>query len=121
MNEDNATNNARKKIDGIEWYVPHYTPALPQQALLSKQILIELPTELQYVERSVLMKQVNTQNFELGPQEGINIPKWIIVAFQQRDRQNSQKLNNDTCYRPPVTSTQFNIGKEEYLDSAILI
>ena len=45
------------------------------------------------------MKQVNTQHFlafELGTQEGINIPKWSFVGFQQRDRQSSQKLNNDT-------------------------
>ena len=37
-----------------------------------KQITDKLPTELRYVERSVFMKEVNTQNlwsFELGTQE----------------------------------------------------
>ena len=70
------------------------------------------------------MKEVNTQNlwnFELGTQEGINVPIWIIVGFQQQDRQNSQNLNNDTFYRPPVTSAQCIIGTEKYPDSAILL
>ena len=70
------------------------------------------------------MKEVNTQNlwtFELGRQEGLNVPIWIIVGFQQRDRQDSQNLNNDTFYRPPVTSAQCIIGTEKYPDSAILL
>ena len=57
--------------------MPPYTPSIPQQAILSKQILSRTPTELQYVERSVFMKEVNIQNlwsFELGTQEGINVP-----------------------------------------------
>ena len=56
----------------------------PTTAILSKQILIRVPTELQYVERSVFMTEKNTQsfwNFKLGTQEGVNVPKWIIVAF----------------------------------------
>ena len=72
-----------------------------------KQITDKILTELRYVERSVFMKEVNTQNlwsFELGTQEGVNVPIWIIVGFQQRERQDSQNLANDTFYRPPVTS-----------------
>ena len=69
------------------------------------------------------MKEVNTQNlwtFELGTQEGVNVPIWIFVAFQQNDRQNDQNLNNDTFYRPLVTSAQCIIGTEKYPDSGIL-
>ena len=50
-----------------------------------KQITDKIPTELRYVERSVFMKEVNTQNlwsFELGTQEVVNVPIWIIVGFQ---------------------------------------
>ena len=89
-----------------------------------KQITDKIPTELRYVERSVFMTEVNTQNlwiFELGTQEGINVPIWIIVGFQQSDRQHDQNLNNDTFYRPPVTNAQCIIGTEKYPDSAILI
>ena len=89
-----------------------------------KQITDKIPTELRYVGRSVFMNEVNTQNlwsFELGTQEGINVPIWIIVGFQQSDRQLDQNLNNDTFYRPPVTSAQCNIETEKYPDSAILI
>ena len=50
------------KINALEWYVPGYTASISNQAMLSKQILSKTPTELQYVERSVLMKEVSTQN-----------------------------------------------------------
>ena len=70
------------------------------------------------------MKEVNPQkfrNFELGTQEGVNVPIWIYVAFQQHDRQHGQNLNNDTFYRMPVSSAQCIIGTEKYPDSAILL
>ena len=88
------------------------------------QIVNKKPTELRYVERSVFMKEVNTQKlwaFVLGTQEGINVPIWIIVGFQQSDRQHDQNLNNDTFYKPPVISAQCIIGNEKYPDSAILL
>ena len=62
LNKGDATNLGKVKINGIEWYVPHYTSSMSQQALLSNQVVDKIPTELQYIERSVFMKQVNTQN-----------------------------------------------------------
>ena len=124
LNKGNAINNGKIKINAIEWYVPHYTPSMQQQGILSKQILNKSPTQIQYLERSVFMKEVNTQNFwtfELGTQEGINIPTWIFVAFQQNYRQHDQNLNNDTFIRLPVISAQVVIGTERYPDSAILL
>ena len=115
---------ARIKIDHIHWYVPHYTPSMSQQAIMSKQILNKTPTELRYVERSVFIKQVNNQNlwnFELGSQENMNVPIWIIIGFQQQDRQDSRNLNNDTFYRLPVVSAQCVIGVEKYPDAAIIL
>ena len=70
------------------------------------------------------MKEVITQNFwtfELGTQEGINIPIWTFVGFQQNDRQHDQNLNNDTFVRLPVISAQVVIGTERYPDSGILL
>ena len=119
-----ANAEARTKIDHIHWYVPHYTPSIQQQSNLSKQILSKTPTELRYVERSVFMKQVNIQNvwnFELGSQENMNIPIWIIIGFQQQDRQDSQNLNNDTFCRLPVVSAQCIVGTEKYPDTGILL
>ena len=124
LNRDNGINNAKIKINAVGWYVPQYTPSISNQAVLSKQILSKTPTELQYVERSIFMKEVNTQNFwtfELGTQEVINIPIRITVGFQQRDRQDSQNLNNDTFYRPPVTSAHCLLGTEKKPGSGILI
>ena len=124
LNKDNETNNAKIKNDAIEWYVPHYTPSMQQQSILSKQILNKARTEIEYPERSVFMKEVNTQNFwtfELGTQEGINIPTWIFVSFQQNDRKHDQNLNNDTFVRLPVISAQVVIGTERYPDSGILL
>ena len=124
LNKGDAINLGKVKINAIEWYVPHYTAFMSQQTLLSNQIVDEIPTDLQYIERSVFMKEVNTQNlsnFELGTQESINVPIWIIIGFQQQDRQNSQNENKDTFYRPSVISAQCIIGTEKYPDSSILL
>ena len=124
LNKANAINLGKIKINALEWYVPHYTPSMQQQSILSDQILNKKLTQIQYPERSVFMKEVNTQNFwtfELGTQEGINIPTWIFVAFQQNDRQHDQNLNNDTFVRLPVISAQVVIGTERYPDSGILL
>ena len=70
---DKATGiaDAENKIDLVFWYVPQYTPSLDQEKILMNQIVNKIPTELQYVERSVFMKEVNNQNlwnFEWGSQ-----------------------------------------------------
>ena len=122
LNKTNATAIGKIKINSIDWYVPHYTASLKEQGILMKQITDKIPTELRYVERSVFMKEVNTQNlwsFQLGTQESVNVPIWIIVGFQQSDRQHDQDLNNDTFHIPLVTSAQCIIGREKYPDSAI--
>ena len=114
--------DARLKIDHIHWYAPHYTPSMSQQAIMSQQILNKTPTELRYVERSVFMKEVNNENlwnFELGSQENMKVPIWIIIGFQQQDRQDSQNLNNDTFCRLPVVSAHCVIGTVKYPDAGI--
>ena len=61
--------DARTKIDQTDWYVPHYTPSIQQQGILSRQILSKTPTKRRYVERFVFLKQVNNRNlrnFEIG-------------------------------------------------------
>ena len=124
LNKANAINNGKIRINALEWYVPHYTPSVQQQSISSKQILNKTPTQIQYAERSVFMKEVNTQNvwtFELGTQEGISIPTWIFIAFQQNDRQHDQNLNNDTFVRLPVISAQVIIGTERYPDAGIIL
>ena len=124
LNKDNVVVNCRVKINSLDWYVPHYSPNLEEYTKLMTQIRKNSPKLLHYPERSVFMKEVNTQNlwtFELGTQEGFNVPIWIFVAFQQNDRQNDQNLNNDTFYRPLVTSARCIIGIEKYPDSGILL
>ena len=89
-----------------------------------KQFLNKTPTELRYVERSVFMKEVNNQNlwnFELGSQENMNVPIWILIGFQQQDRQDSQDLKNDKFCRLPVTSCQCVIRTEKYPDAGIIL
>ena len=124
LNKSNAINNAKIINIAIEWYVPHYTPSMQQHAILSKQILNKTPTEIKYPERSIFRKKVKTQNFwtfELGTQEGIIIPTWVFVAFQENDRQHDQNLSNDTFVRLPVLSAQVVSGTERYPDSGILL
>ena len=122
LNKNNATNNAKIKISSIEWYVPHYVPSIDEYNKLMIQIKNKTPTNLQYPEKSVFMKECNTQNFwtfELGTQEGVNVPIWVFVAFQQHDTQNDQAMNNDTFYRMPVSSARCIIGAEKYPDTPI--
>ena len=124
LNKKDATNNAKIKINGIEWYVPHYLPSLEEYTKLQTQIKNKTPTNLHYPERSVFMKEVNTPNFwtfELGTQEGVNVPIWVFVAFQQQDRQHDQTFNNDTFCRLSVSSAQYFIGTEKNPDSATLL
>ena len=123
IDKANGVADARIRIDHIHLYVSHYTPSIQQQSILSKQILSKTPTELRYFERSILMK-VNNQNlwnFELGSHENMNVPIWIIIGFQQRDRQDSQNLNNDSFCSLPVVSAQCIIGTEKYPDAGILL
>ena len=124
LNKGNAINNAKIIINSIGWYIPSYTPSFSQEKLLMSQVLNKKPRELRYVERSVFMKEVNTQNlwtFELGTQEGIFVFIWIIVGFQRSDRQHDQNLNNDAFFRTLVTSAQCIIGFEKYPYSAFLL
>ena len=124
LNKANVTTNAIIKINSFEWYVPDFTPSLNKYNKVIIQIRQKTPTNLHYPERSVFMKEVNTQNFwtfEIGTQEGINVPIWVFVVFQQMDRQNDQNLNNDTFVRLPVISAQVVIVTERCPDTAILL
>ena len=124
LNKANETANAKIKISSLEWYVPHYTPSPNECNKLMTQIKQKTPTNLHYPERSVFMKEVDTQkfwSFELGTQKGVNVPIWIYVVFQQNDRQHNQKLNNDTFVRLPVISAQDVFGTERYPDTGILL
>ena len=57
----------------------------------------------------------------MGSQENMNVPIWIIIGFQQRDRQDSQTLTKDTLCRLPIVSAQGVIGTEKYPDAGVLI
>ena len=77
LNKAAATNNAKVKINSLDWYVPPCSPNLEEYNELMHQIKKNTPTLLDYPEKSVFMKDVNNQNlwtFELCTQEGINVP-----------------------------------------------
>ena len=40
LNKDNTVNNAKIKKNSIDWYVPHYTPSISQQAILFKKFKV---------------------------------------------------------------------------------
>ena len=68
------------------------------------------------------MKEVNRQNlwnFDLGSQESTNVLIWIIIRFQQQDRQTSQNLKINTFCRLPVVSAQSINGTEKNPDAGI--
>ena len=77
LNKADATIIGKVKINAIEWFVPFYTPSTSQQTNLFFQIKNKTPIELQYVEKTVFVGELNTQtlwSFEIGTHEGINIP-----------------------------------------------
>ena len=115
LNKGNATNFGKIKISSFDWYVPHYTPSSTEQNILMNLIIKKMAIELRYPEKSVFVKEVNTQNlwtFELGSKEGVIVPIWIHVAFQQNDRQHDQNLNNDTFVRLSIILAQVIFGTE---------
>ena len=63
LNKGNAINNGKIKINAIEWYVPHYSQSVAKQNIIRNQIIKKTATELQYPEKSVFMKEADTQNF----------------------------------------------------------
>ena len=68
------------------------------------------------------LKEVNSQNlwnFELGSLQNMDVPIWKSIAIEQRGRQDSQNLNNDTLCKLPVIGAQFIIGTEKHLDARI--
>ena len=62
LNKGNSIKNAKIKIISIDWYVKNYTHSIEQQPILMKQIVDKTPKKLYYPERSVFLKEVNTQN-----------------------------------------------------------
>ena len=116
-----ALDDARIKIDHILWYVRHYISSIQQRGKLSEQILSKTPTELTYIERSVFMKGVNNQNlrnFELCSQENKNVPLWIIIGFQQKNRQDSQSFNNDSFVDYQLLVLNVGLGRKNTLKQA---
>ena len=51
----------------------------------------------------------------------MNVHIRIIIGFQQKGRQDSQNLDNDTFCRMPVTSARCVIGTETYPDAGIFL
>ena len=49
------------------------------------------------------------------------MPLFSILGFQQRDRQDSQYLNNEYFYTLPVTCVQCIIRTEKYPDAGITL
>ena len=118
---DNGVDAANINIKDISWHIPHYVPSLENQQLVMDQILDKDPTELFYMERIVFRKDVNTNNnwtFELG-NSGESTPTFVIVAFQARNKIDSQTHDNAIFDRLPVSNAVCKIGSEKYPDDGI--
>ena len=49
-------------IDDISLYVPHYTPSISIQKLMSGHFVSKIPTELSYIKRWSYKKDLTTEN-----------------------------------------------------------
>ena len=120
LTKTEAIADALITIDRICWFVPYYTPSIPQQGKLSKQFLSEALMVLRFIVRSVFMQELNNQNlrnFEWGSQESMNVPTYVIITFQQTDRQDSQNQNNDKFFKLPGTNAQCIFETEKNSDA----
>ena len=118
---DNGVDAAKIVIKDISWYIPHYTPSMENQQLVMDQILDKDPTEIFYTERVVFRKDVNTNNnwtFELC-NSGESTPTFVIVAFQARNKIDSQTHDNALFDRLPISNAVCKIGSEKYPDDGI--
>ena len=107
-------------IEDLSWYVPHYTPLIPNQKLMLGHIVSKAPAKLSYIKRSSYMKVVTTEKFwtfELGVGDGVDIPFYVIAGFMQRDHFNRQHQSNDTFCRPSIVNPQCIIGSEKNPDA----
>ena len=66
------------------------------------------------------MKDVTTENnsgFELGIEDGIDLPIYVIVGFMHRHQFNQQHQNINTFYRPSVVNAQCIFVSEKFPDA----
>ena len=73
------------------------------------------------MERIVFRKDVNTNNnwtFELG-NSGETTPTFVVVAFQAKNKIDSQTHDNAIFDRLPVSNAVCKIGSEKYPDDGI--
>ena len=114
FNKPPLTDESRIVVKSIDWFVPHYTPSMELQALVSQQVFGRTPMELQCVERSVFIKEVKTQNpltYEIGSQAGNKM--FLFGILWHSNKKISQNLNIDNSssfYRPPISNAQCIIG-----------
>ena len=72
----------------ISFWIPHCTPSVIQQHLLSENVITKIPNELFYIEEPSTSKDVQQQlegNFDLQVDEGNVLPLFIMVGFQQKN------------------------------------
>ena len=103
LNGVGGVSNAKVVLFVISRYVQQYATNIEQQAIISKFNLNRAPTELHYIKISVFTGEANTQRLwtpELGSPEGIIVPIWIVLGFQQGNLLDSKELNHDTFYTP---------------------
>ena len=112
-------------IKDIALNVPHYTPSLENQLLVTEHVNSSSLTNMSYIERVMSTKSVdgnNTWTFELGVEAGMDIPIYVIVGFQTANRIGpDQTQNNGIFDRLDVIGASLKNGSERYPDNEIQI
>ena len=86
---------------------------MAQDAVLSKHIISRAPTEITYIEWSVVFEDIDTKKpsiSELGVRTGTIMPIYVKVGFQEINRLGCQHMDNDILYKPIVSRAQCIIG-----------
>ena len=82
---------------------------MTQDAILSKIILSDAPSDLSCIEESDFNKDIKTEQswtFELSIESENIVPIIAIIGFQEISRLSHQNKNEDVFYRPTVSRAQ---------------
>ena len=111
-------------IHDLSCHVPHHTQNIHYKTILREHIFSRAPKYLSCIARSVSVKHVDAQNnwlFDLGVKDEIDVPFFVIVVLQSRNRIVAAAEDKIVFLRPQVLNEQRNNVTERYPETVIII
>ena len=100
-------------MNDIRWYDPHYIPNVSQPNLLLEHLVSRAATNLTYIKRTVITRDVTTETiwtFELEIEKGKEVQIYIVVWFMHKYKILIHSVGQ-------LSTAQSIIGTENYPDA----